>query len=281
MRYTVLTYRTFRNRIAKSIGVLLAATFVATLGLPSVAQAQSPAAPTVDFHNETTMIRATWTGDLGAATDADNWLLEYTAPGLKTMALDPQTGVGTMLPVALANDPRIHHGLWQVRVSYYDMGDPDADPVVAGKVIGTASPWTAYLHGPPDAPTGFNSFGTGTTRTFTWDAIKGVAYWFRYTDGDPDSPMTEWEGWVMATSPRTVENLDPGETYTFELNATGTSDATGGTPKPSDAVVITVVMGTPTPTLPEIALLLLVMLLLGSGAYLLRGGRQSGGLTHA
>ena len=36
----------------------------------------------------------------------------------------------------------------------------------------------------------------------------------------------------------------------------------------------------PTPTLPEIALLLLAMLLLGGGAYLLRG-RQSGGLTHA
>ena len=39
-------------------------------------------------------------------------------------------------------------------------------------------------------------------------------------------------------------------------------------------------MPVPSPTLPEIALLLLAMLLLGSGAYLLRG-RQSGGLTHA
>ena len=37
---------------------------------------------------------------------------------------------------------------------------------------------------------------------------------------------------------------------------------------------------TPTPTLPEIAALFLAMLLLGSGAYLLRR-RQSGGLTHA
>ena len=36
----------------------------------------------------------------------------------------------------------------------------------------------------------------------------------------------------------------------------------------------------PTPTLPEIAALLLAMLLLGSGAYLLRG-RQSGGLSQA
>ena len=34
------------------------------------------------------------------------------------------------------------------------------------------------------------------------------------------------------------------------------------------------------PTLPEIAALFLAMLLLGSGAYLIRG-RQSGGLTNA
>ena len=39
-------------------------------------------------------------------------------------------------------------------------------------------------------------------------------------------------------------------------------------------------MPVPTPTLPEIAALFLAMLLLGSGAYLLRR-RQSGGLTPA
>ena len=42
----------------------------------------------------------------------------------------------------------------------------------------------------------------------------------------------------------------------------------------------TAVMPVPTPTLPEIAALFLAMLLLGSGAYLLRR-RQSGGLTPA
>ena len=42
------------------------------------------------------------------------------------------------------------------------------------------------------------------------------------------------------------------------------------------SVMVTVPM--PTPTLPEIAALFLAMLLLGSGAYLLRR-RQSGGLT--
>ena len=47
MRYTVHTHRTFHHRITKYLGVLVAAALVATLGLPSAVQAQTPAAPTV------------------------------------------------------------------------------------------------------------------------------------------------------------------------------------------------------------------------------------------
>ena len=43
MRYNVHPPRAFRNRIAKSIGVLVAAALIATLGLPSAAQAQTSA----------------------------------------------------------------------------------------------------------------------------------------------------------------------------------------------------------------------------------------------
>ena len=50
MRYNVHPPRAFRNRIAKTLGVLVAAALIATLGLPSAAQAQTPAAPTVDRH---------------------------------------------------------------------------------------------------------------------------------------------------------------------------------------------------------------------------------------
>ena len=76
-----------------------------------------------------------------------------------------------------------------------------------------------------------------------------------------------------------VEDLDMGVEYTFELRALGASRAgVGNLHGPSAS--IDEAMPMPTPTLPEIALLLLAMLLLGSGAYLLRG-RQSGGLTHA
>ena len=48
MRYNVHPPHAFRNRIAKSIGVLVAAALVAVLGLPSAAQAQTPAAPIGD-----------------------------------------------------------------------------------------------------------------------------------------------------------------------------------------------------------------------------------------
>ena len=47
MRYTVHTHRTFHHRITKYLGVLVGAALVATLGLPSAVQAQTPAAPTV------------------------------------------------------------------------------------------------------------------------------------------------------------------------------------------------------------------------------------------
>ena len=48
MRYNVHSPCAFRNRIARYLGVLVAAALVAVLGLPSAAQAQTPAAPDVE-----------------------------------------------------------------------------------------------------------------------------------------------------------------------------------------------------------------------------------------
>ena len=47
MRYNVHSPCAFHNGIARYLGVLVAAALVATLGLPSAVQAQTPAAPTV------------------------------------------------------------------------------------------------------------------------------------------------------------------------------------------------------------------------------------------
>ena len=41
----------FRNRIARYLGVLVAAALVATLGLPSAVQAQTTGAPTVTYED--------------------------------------------------------------------------------------------------------------------------------------------------------------------------------------------------------------------------------------
>ena len=79
--------RAFRNRIARNLGVLVAAALVAALGLPSAAQAQTPAAPTVTGTGDGTsgtpgMIKAEWGAPLGGTSMQDGWLLEYTAPGV-------------------------------------------------------------------------------------------------------------------------------------------------------------------------------------------------------
>ena len=49
MRYSVHPSRAFRNRIAKSIGVLVAAALIATLGLPGAAQAQAKVDTDISF----------------------------------------------------------------------------------------------------------------------------------------------------------------------------------------------------------------------------------------
>ena len=89
-----------------------------------------------------------------------------------------------------------------------------------------------------------------------------------------------WEDWDPAASERmVVDDLDMGVEYTFEVRGLGETRAgVGDLHGPSAST--TTMMAVPSPTLPEIAMLLLAMLLLGSGVYLLRG-RQSGGLTHA
>ena len=302
MRYTVLTSRTFHNRITKYLGVLVAAALVATLGLPSAAQAQTPAPPTVEGTGDGTVaataatITASWVGAAGI-DEQNGWLVEYTEPGepwADAIAVYV-TGAGSdTLPTddAIdANDPRIHHGVWKFRVSYWDTDavDPDDEATdldgeaIEGTRIGKPSALADYLHGPPaSAPTGFIAYDADDVgpdaRRLAWDKVTGAdSYELRYSS-DPDDD-DEWEGWDPAKSGDVIDDLDMGVEYTFELRALGASRAgVGDLHGPS--VSIMEMVPVPTPTLPEIAALFLAMLLLGSGAYLLRR-RQSGGLTPA
>ena len=287
MRYTVLTYRTFHNRIAKSLGVLVGAALVATFGLPSAVQAQTPAAPMVTASSgANAKITATWGLPLDMISGQDQWLVEYAEPGVAwddaTERVIKELGSGVLPRMALfdADDPRIHHGIWQFRVSYYKAGvDADGGPAAPAAVIGTASAVTKYQHGPPTAaPTGLTAYDAGPdARRLVWDEMDVLTYESRYTADKTDDD--KWTMWMGAKSGDTVSKLTMGTEYTFEVRGVVESRAgVGNKYGPSASIDEAVPM--PTPTLPEIALLLLAMLLLGSGAYLLRG-RQSGGLTHA
>ena len=77
-----------------------------------------------------------------------------------------------------------------------------------------------------------------------------------------------------------IDDLDMGVEYTFEVRGLSDTSRAGVGDLHGPSASTAAMMPVPTPTLPEIAALFLAMLLLGSGAYLLRR-RQSGGLTPA
>ena len=116
-----------------------------------------------------------------------------------------------------------------------------------------------------------------TPRRIVWAEIDGLTYELRSTADPTDDDA--WTDWDEAMSGDVVDELKMGTEYTFEVRGLGMSRAGVGDlhgPSASTAAMMPV----PTPTLPEIAALFLAMLLLGSGAYLLRR-RQAGGLTPA
>ena len=124
MRYNVHQPRAFRNRIARYLGVLVAAALVATLGLPSAAQAQTPAAPKVAGTGDGTVgsNAATLTASWGGAawyrfrprSVAARIYRAWRRMGQSDEG-DARLQTATMSDPALsANDPRIHHGVWTI-----------------------------------------------------------------------------------------------------------------------------------------------------------------------
>ena len=138
----------------------------------------------------------------------------------------------------------------------------------------------------------YDSRPGAASHIFTWkhyqdDGTQG--YRLRWTSGDPDSRQADWETGTITSNgffSLAANKLEAGETYTFELASIGVSssnvdDIDSDMNVPGEPAVLMIsAEGTTVPTLPEIAALLLAMLLLGSGAYLLRG-RKFGGLTQA
>ena len=288
MRYNSFS---FLNKSARYIGVLVGAAMIAALGMPSAAQAQTPAAPEVTGTGDGTVgsdgtLTATWGQPLGAG-DQDRWLLEYTEPGVAwAEATKVILEENVMMSEALsANDPRIHHGVWKFRVSYYQQDSDATEDGDQGKVIGSASALTDYLHGPPAAaPTGFAAYPAGPdARTLVWDKVTGAAsYELRYAEGDTiptGSGAPESAAWTAVVNNDVITKLKMGVDYTFELRARGASrSGVGDLHGPTASIVES--MPEPTPTLPEWGALFLALLLVGGGAYIIRR-RQAQALTPA
>ena len=326
MRYTVLTSRTFHNRITKYLGVLVGAALLVALGLPGVAQAQVPAAPTAEYVDNTdTFTVTTQHGNL--QTDTHNyWVFEYDSP---SASADQRAVLVSSNTDGELDDIRSNRaeGKWTFRVrtiagNLTTTDGPDVDEdrdavtattkgairvdgdmptyivpndlVAAASRMGSWSAKTNYTHGSSPMPQNFTyvSRPGADTHIFSWtDASKGddgiEDYTLRWTDGDPALLATKWEmeegignlGVYTLNSDQTAKLMDG--MYTFELRAIGVSSSTvKGDPESDPATLMVPIGMVPTPTLPELAALFLALLLLGSGAYLLRG-RQLGGLTRA
>ena len=287
MRYNSHS-RAFRNRIARHLGVLVAAALIATLGLPSAAQAQKITEITFADNAGFTV---KWETRLNTTVGDFSWIVTFTKPnGDKVVvnehsslpdAMELGTSVGERGMTGFTYN-RNDTGTWWVQVdaclvAIPDMGDKKNVCPSTSLESGTSK---GYTHGPPTAPENFAASIVPGGVALTWTAIKGDEGISGYEYSLDDFKTMKGAG---TTGAYVVAKVDPGE-KTFMLRAIGESDNSTATDPgaavPGAASSATVSVPMPTPTLPEIALLLLVMLLLGSGAYLLRR-RQSGDLTHA
>ena len=277
MRYNVHSPCAFHNRIAKSIGVLVAAALVAALGMPSVAQAQTIGTVT---YTDDPGFEVTWTKGRLDVMEIDDWIVTFTNPAGTKMT--KTAGRDTMTVMLNENDL----GTWWIQVGAcfkpLEGTNTPPDECPTGELEEGES--VGYTHGPPPAPESLAASLIPDGVYLSWTAVKndlGLVGYQYSTDGE------KWATAGGADAGSKIVDAMPGD-QTFWVRAQGESDNDFNTAEgaPGDAesngvaanVDITVPM--PTPTLPEIALLLLAMLLLGSGVYLLRG-RQSGGLTHA
>ena len=171
MRYNVHPPRAFRNRIAKSIGVLVAAALIATLGLPSAAQAQTiPNSPMGIAYDDDDGFTVTGTTRLA---DVNNWIVTFTKPNGDKVVVDQHTTDpdGALRLMTLASRTPISFrynrndaGTWwfQVDACFSDWGDgavvkevTDSPEAVAAAKL-TACPKNdrqngtavGYTHGP-------------------------------------------------------------------------------------------------------------------------------------
>ena len=267
MRYNVHPLRAVRHRIARHIGVLVGAVLVTVLGLPSAAQAQK--IDTVVYTNNDGFTVNWMVND--RATEPTSWLVTFTKPN-STKEVVPATGNETS-----ANLNQNDEGTWWIQVdACYGVVEDNvcpADALESGDSVG-------YTHGPLAAPKNLTASLVPGGVALTWTSAKADHghdfYEIRQDEGEDEGD------WAMTTADGAmVVQVDPGD-YTFMVRSAGKSDnstsTTGMGPAKGAAASVEVTVPMAAPTLPEIAALFLALLLLGSGAYLIR---RRGTLTPA
>ena len=182
MEENTMRYNSSRNRIVRSLGVLVGAALVAALVLPSVAQAQippdTPVAPTVMYD----MARDRLTVTMRSALEQDHSYLFFTLVDSDGVTIKRATLTANMAgALALNLAGSSDHGTWKANVRSANVEADemtgvtrntagavmvvDDDGVATGDYVKVpssstnrataASPDRTYTHGPPAAPEAF------------------------------------------------------------------------------------------------------------------------------
>ena len=252
-------------------------TSAATAAVSAAANTLATGAPTI---TGTAQVGQTLTAGTTAIMDADGLTsVSYTYQWIRVATDNTETNISSATASTYTLEAADQGTTVKVTVSFTDdASNAETLTSAATATVGaaaTAPPVTdlAQVMGVGVAP-------GNAQLVVTWTAVDtATGYTVQWMSGGEDyntgDQATVTPG---STTSHTIEGLANGTEYTVRVIATRT-DANDGPPS-AEVTGTTEMMPTPTPTLPEIALLLLAMLLLGSGVYLLRG-RQSGGLTHA
>ena len=144
MRYNVHSPCAFHSRIAKTLGVLVGAALVATLGLPSAAQAQTIKTVT---YADGPGFTVTWLAGRLDTGSIDNWIVTFTNPdGVKVTKT-----TSSVTPVMLDENDL---GTWWIQVDacFEDFEGDNTPPDECPDGELEESPSVGYTHGTFPAP---------------------------------------------------------------------------------------------------------------------------------
>ena len=264
MHYSSHPPRAFRNRIAKSIGVLVAAALVAVLGLPTAAQAQAIEEIKIVMPDSATEgLMVEWGLRGSSALGFNRWIVTFTEPGtgdelvvtdagdtdadadiIQDAELGGDQGRATTMTTLTLADARarvFNDGLWEAQVTAcYSPAETadgkdegtDSNPLrygvcaaVTGEVTTVAGAAETYLHGAPMMPMNLGASMIPGGVALTWMTQDGDAdYGHMGYDYAMDDGDWMSAGAATASGSKVISDVKPGE-HMFHVRAKGSSDS--------------------------------------------------------